>query len=181
MRFARHGRTASPTLDSRRLEQPTNRDVRIEDLLGRPTIELDDNHVRECLDGTCVLVTGGAGSIGSELVCQALRSGAGSVWAVDTAETPLHDLTLSVRAEFGLDTARFRAVIADVKDSRAMQDVMDQSKPLLLGSTSPHFFVPERPYPYFGEPFPLMWIVIYSLTLQSIFYHRFQLSYAPLA
>ncbi|MDG2426064.1 MAG: nucleoside-diphosphate sugar epimerase/dehydratase [Flavobacteriales bacterium] len=118
------------------------RDVRIEDLLGRPTIELDDNHVRECLDGTCILVTGGAGSIGSELVRQALRSGAGAVWAVDTAETPLHDLTLSVRAEFGLDTERFRAVIADVKDPRAMQDVMAQSKPDLVYHAAAYKHVP---------------------------------------
>jgi FlaA1/EpsC-like NDP-sugar epimerase len=118
------------------------RDIRIEDLLGRPTIELDEKNVRQQLDGAQVLVTGGAGSIGAELVRQALRSGARHVLAVDTAETPLHDLYLSVQGEFGPGTPRFEGLIADVRDPRQMKTIMSQRKPDIVYHAAAYKHVP---------------------------------------
>ena len=90
------------------------RDVRIEDLLGRPTIELDATSIAEQVRGARVLVTGGAGSIGSELVMQALARGAEQVLALDLAETPLHDLGLLARSRFGSRSSDLIARIGDV-------------------------------------------------------------------
>lgn len=118
------------------------RDIRIEDLLGRPTIEIDDQAVRDQLNGAQVLVTGGAGSIGSELVLQALRSGARHVLAIDTAETPLHDLYLSVQGEFGPGTPRFEGLLADVRDPQQMAAIFALRKPDIVYHAAAYKHVP---------------------------------------
>jgi FlaA1/EpsC-like NDP-sugar epimerase len=88
------------------------RELRIEDLLGRPPIQLDAAHAGSVLEGRRILVTGAAGSIGSELVRQICAHRPAAVCGLDQAETPLHDLMLefSGQAGPGLDLR-----IADVR------------------------------------------------------------------
>ncbi len=72
------------------------RDVAIEDLLRRDPVRLDEAGIREFLQGRRVLITGAAGSIGSELCRQILRYGPSRLVAFDRAETPLQELTLEI-------------------------------------------------------------------------------------
>ena len=118
------------------------RDTRIEDLLGRPVIELDASSIANQVRGARVLVTGGAGSIGSELVMQALERGADKVLAIDIAETPLHDLGLLGRTRLGSAADRLMTRIADVRDAQAMQDLLAEFAPQVIYHAAAYKHVP---------------------------------------
>lgn len=118
------------------------RDVRIEDLLGRPTIELDATSIAEQVRGARVLVTGGAGSIGSELVMQALARGAEQVLALDLAETPLHDLGLLARSRFGSRSSDLIARIGDVRDEADMARTLAEFRPGIVYHAAAYKHVP---------------------------------------
>jgi FlaA1/EpsC-like NDP-sugar epimerase len=102
---------------------PQLKDVAIEDLLRRDPIRMDEAGLANFLGGKCVLVTGAAGSIGSELCRQILRHGPSKLVALDWAETPLHDLMLELNSgpqkqivpELGdvTDFVRIRSVFAE--------------------------------------------------------------------
>lgn len=70
------------------------REVQIEDLLPRDEIKVDLDKVREELTGHCILITGAAGSIGSEIVRQVSQFAPSQLVLIDQAETPLHDIRL---------------------------------------------------------------------------------------
>jgi FlaA1/EpsC-like NDP-sugar epimerase len=72
------------------------KELRIEDLLGREPIELNSHPILENMQGKRVVVTGAAGSIGSELVRQLLGYQPSMLLAIDQAETPMHDLHLEL-------------------------------------------------------------------------------------
>ena len=118
------------------------RDVRIDDLLGRPVIELDASAIAAQLDGARVVVTGGTGSIGSELVMQALGRGAAAVLALDVAETPLHDLGLLARSQFGADAERLQARIGDVRNAGAMEAALTAFAPDIVYHAAAYKHVP---------------------------------------
>lgn len=118
------------------------RDVRIEDLLGRPVIQLDASAISAQLQGARVAVTGGAGSIGSELVFQALARGASEVLALDIAETPLHDLGLLARSRFGTEADKLRACIGDVRDADGLNATFQAFKPDIVYHAAAYKHVP---------------------------------------
>lgn len=95
------------------------REVRIEDLLGRAVIHLDDAEVHKRFAGKRVLVTGAAGSIGSEIVRQLAIIPLGGLFLLDTAESPLYDLDMELRAS-GAEGAR-QVLIGDVRDRAGME------------------------------------------------------------
>ena len=76
------------------------RAIEIEDLLNREEIVLDDENIRETIEGKTILVTGGAGSIGSEIVRQVLNFNPKLVVVLDQAETPLYDLELKLKETY---------------------------------------------------------------------------------
>ena len=76
------------------------RQVRIEDLLGRPEIKISMDEIRQNFQGKVVMVTGAAGSIGSELCRQLATLGIGRLVLFDNAETPMHNLRLELEARF---------------------------------------------------------------------------------
>ena len=76
------------------------REVKLDDLLGRPPIDLDVNNIRKYLANKRVLVTGAAGSIGREVCRQIAEFGATCVILFDNAETPLFQVDRELRAEF---------------------------------------------------------------------------------
>src|SRR5690606_14885602 len=92
------------------------REVRIEDLLGRAPIQLDDALVRQRFAGRRVLVTGAAGSIGSELVRQLIAMDA-QLTIVDIAESALYDLEMELK---GAGRTGFTPVVGDVRDQAGM-------------------------------------------------------------
>jgi FlaA1/EpsC-like NDP-sugar epimerase len=115
------------------------REVRIEDLLGRPVIRLDDALVKEQFAGRRVLVTGAAGSIGSEIVRQLIGSGASRVVMLDMAESALYDLEMELQNR-GL--TGFGPVIGDVRDETAMEALFSREKPEVVFHAAAYKHVP---------------------------------------
>ncbi|MGD9086504.1 MAG: nucleoside-diphosphate sugar epimerase/dehydratase [Desulfobacterales bacterium] len=76
------------------------RDVEIEDLLERPPIRIEMNRIRKQIEGKKVLVSGGGGSIGSELCRQVAGFNPGLLVVLDRAESPLYDLDIELRKTF---------------------------------------------------------------------------------
>ncbi len=115
-------------------------EVRIEDLLGRPVIHLDQAEVRSLFQGKCVLVTGAAGSIGSELARQLAQLGAAELVLVDLAESGLYDVEMELRGK-GLGE-RLRVIIADVRDREGMQAVFAAYRPQVVFHAAAYKHVP---------------------------------------
>jgi len=113
-----------------RYEDPlTLRDVSIEDILGRAPATVDAESCQWILAGKVVLVTGAAGSIGSELCRQILRFKPRLLLALDNNETGLHELQLELgRKSQGL----LQVVIADITDWRKIERVFQQYKPQVV-------------------------------------------------
>ena len=89
------------------------REVKIEDLLGREEIRISMTEIREGFNGKTVMVTGAAGSIGSELCRQLASFGVGRLILFDNAETPMHNLRLELEATY--PELHFVPVIGDVR------------------------------------------------------------------
>lgn len=126
-------------------------DIKIEDLLEREPIKIDNiNVVREVLDKT-VLVTGAAGSIGSEICRQLLQYRPAKIIMLDQAESPLYDLQFELRNNEPykkyIDIMEF--VIANVKDQPRMEEVFETYRPDLVYHAAAYKHVPfmeENPY-----------------------------------
>ncbi len=116
------------------------RDIRIEDLLGRESIRLDSGPVRTQVIGKTVLVTGAAGSIGSELVRQLLSYQPELVIALDQAETPIFQLENEL-LQSGYQ-GRFEIVMGDVRQHDRMKKMMAHFKPDIIYHAAAYKHVP---------------------------------------
>lgn len=112
------------------LRVPQFRRVDLEDLLGREPIKLDIHTIKKGLAEKTILITGAAGSIGSEIARQLTSFQCSSVILVDQAETPLFYLQNELREKF-LD-ARFRIIPADVTNIPRMESIFDEYKPHIV-------------------------------------------------
>jgi FlaA1/EpsC-like NDP-sugar epimerase len=115
-------------------------EVRIEDLLGRPVIHLDQAEVRARFAGKRVLVTGAAGSIGSELVRQLAQLGTAQLVLVDLAESGLYDVEMELKGK-GLD-AGLHVVVGDVRDGARMAQVFATHRPEVVFHAAAYKHVP---------------------------------------
>ncbi len=115
------------------------REVRIEDLLGRAPIELESSKVHERFKGRTVMVTGAAGSIGSELARQLIALGAKETVMLDNAESALYDVEMELR---GKEQAAFTPVIGDVRDRDAMDRLLTRVKPEVIFHAAAYKHVP---------------------------------------
>lgn len=97
------------------------RQVALEDLLGRDPVQLDWQQISAGISGKTVLVTGGAGSIGSELCRQIARLQPATLIVVDQSEYQLYELRMAVNAEFPY--LNFHRYLEDVTDRVAMQRI----------------------------------------------------------
>ncbi|HEY0970447.1 MAG TPA: nucleoside-diphosphate sugar epimerase/dehydratase [Gemmatimonadales bacterium] len=103
------------------------RTVEIEDLLGRDPVNLDMRLVEESLSGKTVLITGGAGSIGSELARQVAALGASRLVLVEKAESPLYFVDLELRRTHpGLEVI---PVVADVTNRGRLSAICAEHRP----------------------------------------------------
>ncbi|NHM06421.1 polysaccharide biosynthesis protein [Flavobacterium sp. CYK-4] len=112
----------------------------IEDLLGRKPIVLDTRSISNQLDGKTILITGAAGSIGSEITRQVLSFNPKKVIVLDQAETPLHSLRLSIN---GInEKVLIRSVLADVRNKTALEKVFEKYKPNVVYHAAAYKHVP---------------------------------------
>jgi len=116
------------------------RAIKIEDLLERDPIHLDWDQINEQVNGKTVLVTGAAGSIGSEMVRQVARFSPKCIVLFDQAESPLYDIELSLKEELSFFNAEI--VIGDVRDKERTQRMFDVYKPNLVYHAAAYKHVP---------------------------------------
>lgn len=127
------------------------KDINIEDLLGRDPIVLNNNHVKKEVEGKVIMVTGAAGSIGSELCRQTMHYNPKLLIMVDQAETPMYDLQFELKNHpvFKNFVDKMVFVIASVKDERRMKEVFEKFHPDLIYHAAAYKHVPfmeENPY-----------------------------------
>lgn len=131
-----------PTVDEVEEGQPIlrPRKLKIEDLLGRQEIVISVDRIREYCAGKSVLVTGAAGSIGSELVRQLAGFGVKKLILFDNAETPTHNLRLELEDRHkGLD---FEPVIGDVRQRERLDYVFRTFHPQVVFHAAAYKHVP---------------------------------------
>ncbi|MBR7153788.1 MAG: polysaccharide biosynthesis protein [Paludibacteraceae bacterium] len=114
--------------------------VRIEDLLERPQINVNTDNVRQIIQNKVVLVSGAAGSIGSELVRQIQPFAPQVTILLEVSESPLHDLVLDLRKQY--PEARFIPVIADVRNRARMEQVFSKMRPDVVYHAAAYKHVP---------------------------------------
>ena len=114
--------------------------IKVEDLLERPVIEMDTENVGTILEGQTVMVTGAAGSIGSEIVRQVAAFKPQTIVLFEMAESPLHDLTVDLRKEF--PNQQFVPVIADVRNVDMVKEVFEEYHPHVVFHAAAYKHVP---------------------------------------
>ena len=103
------------------------REVNIEDLLPRDKIEIDLEAVRKQLTGKRILITGAAGSIGSEIVRQVAQFAPERMVLIDQAETPLHDIRLMMAR--GWPDIESYTVVSDICVRERMEELFEEHRP----------------------------------------------------
>ncbi len=116
------------------------KNIQIEDLLERKPIVLDSKSISKQLKDKTILITGAAGSIGSEIVRQVLNFNPKNVIVLDHAETPLHNLCLETQA-MNFST-KIVAVIADVRSKKALEKVFKNYNPHVVFHAAAYKHVP---------------------------------------
>lgn len=114
--------------------------VEIEDLLERPQIDISMDNISAEIKGKVVLITGAAGSIGSELIKQSAKFDPKMIVLVDQAETPMHDLMLEMNAES--PNLRFSAYLGDVRNAERMEHMMALYQPDIIFHAAAYKHVP---------------------------------------
>lgn len=114
--------------------------VRIEDLLGRDEISLDREKIREGLKEKDILVTGAAGSIGSEIVRQLLQFNAHHVILLDKAESDIYDLQNEIISNY--KNQHFTTIICDVTNETKMRNIFAKYHPNILINAAAYKHVP---------------------------------------
>ncbi len=112
----------------------------IQDLLERKPIVLDNHGISEQYSGKTILITGAAGSIGSEIVLQVLKFNPKKVVMVDQAETPLYSLTLELANE--KRSSRIQAIVADIRQEKVMEEIFSTHKPDVVYHAAAYKHVP---------------------------------------
>jgi FlaA1/EpsC-like NDP-sugar epimerase len=118
----------------------------IEDLLGRPPISIDNPNLLNEFTGETVLVTGAAGSIGSELVKQLSNFNLKKLILVDQAESALYDVQQDLKRS---GKNNFTAIVADIRDGLRIDTIFQQEKPTMVFHAAAYKHVPlmeKSPY-----------------------------------
>ena len=116
------------------------REVSIEDLLFRDTVRTDMSDVFSMLKDKTVLVTGGAGSIGSEICRQVLENGCGKLIIFDIHENGLFEINEELKDKY--DSSRYELIVGSVRDRRKLEQVFGSFAPDLVLHAAAHKHVP---------------------------------------
>ncbi|MCL2539519.1 MAG: polysaccharide biosynthesis protein, partial [Oscillospiraceae bacterium] len=116
------------------------RDIRVEDLLGREEVELDQMSLASIV-GSTVMVTGGGGSIGSELCYQIASSSPAKLIIIEISENAAYEVEQNLRMKYG-EELDIDIRIASVRDSKKMDSLIDELRPDILFHAAAHKHVP---------------------------------------
>lgn len=114
--------------------------IKIEDLLGRKQIQLDLDNIGQQLSSKTILVSGAAGSIGSGLVRQIAKFNPDKIIMLDQAESPMYEVDLEVREQFGNSIAQ--VMVADIRDHDRMKSIFDTYRPQVVFHAAAYKHVP---------------------------------------
>ncbi len=117
------------------------KEIKIEDLLGRKPIEFNRNKIAKFICDKVCMVTGGGGSIGSELVRQIAKYSPKQIIIVDIYENNAYDIQQELRLEYG-DELNLVTLIASVRDYNKMESIFREYRPQVVFHAAAHKHVP---------------------------------------
>ncbi|MCB1052270.1 MAG: polysaccharide biosynthesis protein [Acidobacteria bacterium] len=138
-------------LDSLDIKNPTTqlRSVKLEDLLRRSPVDLDLTQIKSLLAGKRILITGAAGSIGSEVCRQILHFHPEKLVLVDMAESPLYEIDREL-SEYGTET-QIHACLADITHQANLQHLFEVHQPEVVFHAAAYKHVPMlEHHPFIG-------------------------------
>ena len=112
----------------------------IEDLLDRKPIILDTNSISSQLKGKTILITGAAGSIGSEITRQVMSFNPEKIIILDQAETPLHNLRLEINNSN--KKVKIKSILADIRNKDVLENIFQNYKPEVVYHAAAYKHVP---------------------------------------
>jgi FlaA1/EpsC-like NDP-sugar epimerase len=116
------------------------RDVDVEDLLGREAIKLDMEGIAHYIENKVVLVTGGGGSIGSELCRQIIRFNPKQLMILDIYENNAYDLQNELKYKF--PSLNLKVIIASIRDKKRLESIFNEFRPEVVFHAAAHKHVP---------------------------------------
>ena len=122
------------------LKQEQLHEVDIEDLLPRDKIEVDLDAISELLKGKRILITGAAGSIGSEMVNQVAKAEPAELILVDQAETPMHDVRMKMARKF--PDIKAWTIVGSISNPTHMEEIFSDHKPEYVFHAAAYKHVP---------------------------------------
>jgi FlaA1/EpsC-like NDP-sugar epimerase len=142
IRFGIKVLTVPPTKNwlSGKIDKKQIQKLKIEDLLQRPAIQINQEKVKEDLYGKRILITGAAGSIGSEIVRQVISYDPSLLILCDQAESPLHEIQLEIQDEH--PNSNIEIVLMDVNNYDRMNKLFVTCKPQLVYHAAAYKHVP---------------------------------------
>jgi FlaA1/EpsC-like NDP-sugar epimerase len=133
----------SPPMSIWKSDMPSIKEIKsiqIEDLLERPKIEISCENIAQQLKSKVILITGAAGSIGSEIVRQVISFNPNLIILLDQAETPMHNLKLELEAEY--PEQNFSIFLGDVRNKERMEYMIDMYRPDYIYHAAAYKHVP---------------------------------------
>lgn len=118
------------------------RDIEIEDLLGREPITLSNDNIEELIKGQTILVTGGGGSIGSELCRQIAKFNPSKLIIFDIYENNLYNIEMELKQNHYDEKFEIDAIAGSVRDKQKLEQVFKQYNPYLVFHAAAHKHVP---------------------------------------
>lgn len=115
-------------------------EIRIEDLLSRPAIKTENPLIQEQIHGHVVLISGSAGSIGSEIVRQVAEFGAGEIVLLDQAETPMHDIQIEMENKY--PDIKIHLFIGNIQNYTRMEQAFRKYHPVFVYHAAAYKHVP---------------------------------------
>lgn len=120
------------------------KDVQIEDLLPRNPITINMKQIADHIEGKSVMITGAAGSIGSEIVRQVAAFNPFSIILIDQAETPLHDMSLELQKNWV--NVKAELIVADISNGKRMDKIFAKYRPEYIFHAAAYKHVPMMEY-----------------------------------